>query len=199
MADFLTVFFSTTIIMLLAEFGDKTNLLEISLIGKYKKPKTVFFGGMVGITLVTIIGAGLGEAISNLIPLWIISMISGLVFLYLGISGLRAEHEDKVEFGNDNNILSSREIFQKSLILIGIAEFGDKSQIFVITTAALENPIPVALGAITGMAIIFALAAIIGKTLITRLPEEKINNIASYMFIIAGLWILGDTLLEQFQ
>lgn len=197
MADFLTVFLSSTTIMLLAEFGDKTNLLEISLIGKYKKPKIVFLGGMVGITLVTIIGAALGGVISNLIPIWIIPILSGVVFIYLGISGLKVEDEEEVEIEKNNNKISSLKIFQKSLILIGIAEFGDKSQIFVITTAALENPIPVALGAITGMAIIFALAAIIGKTLITRLPEEKINKIAAILFIVAGFWILFGTLLEQ--
>ena len=197
MADFLSVYLSTTTIMLLAEFGDKTNLLEISLIGKYKKPKLVFVGGLIGISLVTIIGALLGGVISNIIPFWIIPILSGLIFLYLGITGLKYKNGETIEIENTVHKLSDTNILKKSILLIGAAEFGDKSQIFVITTAALENPIPVALGAITGMAIIFALAAILGKTLITKLPDEKLNKIAVILFIIAGLWILADTIIPN--
>lgn len=184
--------------MFLAEIGDKTNILLLSLLSKYKHSKSVIGGGFSGIVIVTIIGAVIGSFLSSIHPDWIIPLLSGLVFLWLGISEFVGEEEIKEESGitvDDTNELSSMKIFLKSLSLIGLAEFGDKSQIFVISSSAIQDPVAVALGAIFGMLLIFLLVGLIGITLLSKVPEEKMHRLAAVLFIIAGIWILIDTFL----
>ena len=196
MAEFLTILFTSFLLMSLAEIGDKTNLILISMIGKHKKPWTVFSGGMTGIVVVTVIGAILGAVISQVLPAWLVPIISGLVFLYLGISEFMGEEEEEEEIANNDNDLSQFDIYKKAFLLIGLAEFGDKSQIFVISSAAINDPVAVAIGAILGMFFISLLATLLGNTLMRRVPEEKLNKIAAILFIVAGLWIIIDAIID---
>ncbi len=201
MVEFYTLFFSTAILMFLAEIGDKTNILLISLISKHNNTKVVISGGIVGIIIVTIIGALIGAFASNLLPLWLVPLISGSIFLWLGLIEFIGKNDNEdIELEEEKQPLSKIKIFSRSLSLMFLAEFGDKSQIFVITSATLNDPIAVAFGAIFGMLIIFLIVGIIGVSVLSKVPEEKMNQIAAVLFIIAGIWILTDgiiTLVNQ--
>ncbi|MCY3412578.1 MAG: TMEM165/GDT1 family protein [Candidatus Heimdallarchaeota archaeon] len=190
MDDFLGVLLSSTLLMALAEIGDKTNLILISLISRYKKPFAVFSGGIIGIIFITIIGAVLGSFLSTILPMWLVPLLSGMIFLYLGISSLLEQDDDDVQ----PEIPESSQAFKQALLLISFAEFGDKSQVFVISNSAINDPIAVAIGAILGMIIIFLLSGLLGATLLQKIPEKKLNGIASILFIIAGLWIIIDSI-----
>ena len=95
----LTLLFSTFFTVFLAEMGDKTQLTTITLSSTTNKPLAVFMGSSIALILATLLGALAGGSISNLIPAFLLKLLSGLVFLFIGINLLS---QTKKEFTSDN-------------------------------------------------------------------------------------------------
>ena len=82
----LTLLFTTFITVFLAEMGDKTQLTTITLSSSTNKPLAVFIGSSTALILATLLGALAGSSIANLIPAFILKLLSGIVFLVIGIN-----------------------------------------------------------------------------------------------------------------
>jgi putative Ca2+/H+ antiporter (TMEM165/GDT1 family) len=76
---------STFGIMFLAELGDKTQLTVFTLVTQSKRPLPVFIGSVLALTLVTLIGALFGQAITKFVPGNILRIAAGVLFLGIGI------------------------------------------------------------------------------------------------------------------
>ena len=94
----LTLLFSTFVTVFLAEMGDKTQLTTITLSSTTNKPLAVFIGSSFALISATLLGALAGGSIANLIPAFLLRVISGIVFLIIGIIFLA---QSKKEFTND--------------------------------------------------------------------------------------------------
>ena len=88
----LTLLFTTFVTVFLAEMGDKTQLTTITLSSTTNKPLAVFIGSSTALILATLLGALAGGSIANLIPAFILKLLSGIVFLFIGIN-LLAQNE----------------------------------------------------------------------------------------------------------
>tara|TARA_B100000700_G_scaffold269458_1_gene310847 strand:- start:7 stop:249 length:243 start_codon:yes stop_codon:yes gene_type:complete len=64
--------------------GDKTQLTTITLSSSTNKPLAVFMGSSIALILATLLGALAGGSIANLIPDFILKLLSGIVFLTIG-------------------------------------------------------------------------------------------------------------------
>ena len=93
-----TLLFTTFIAVFLAEMGDKTQLTTITLSSTTNKPLAVFMGSSIALILATLLGALAGGSISNLIPAFLLKLLSGIVFLIIGTNLL-----------SQSKMLSSRE------------------------------------------------------------------------------------------
>ena len=82
----LTLLFTTFVTVFLAEMGDKTQLTTITLSSTTNKPLAVFIGSSIALILATLLGALAGGSIASLIPDFILKMLSGIVFLLIGIN-----------------------------------------------------------------------------------------------------------------
>ena len=82
----LTLFFTTFATVFLAEMGDKTQLTTITLSSTTNKPLAVFIGSSIALILATLLGALAGGSIANLIPAFMLKILSGIVFLIIGIN-----------------------------------------------------------------------------------------------------------------
>tara|TARA_B100001250_G_scaffold287895_1_gene249671 strand:- start:1017 stop:1310 length:294 start_codon:yes stop_codon:yes gene_type:complete len=80
-----TLLFTTFITVFLAEMGDKTQLTTITLSSSTNKPLAVFIGSSIALILATLLGALAGGSIANLIPAFLLKLLSGIVFLIIGI------------------------------------------------------------------------------------------------------------------
>lgn len=200
MASFLVDFATTAGVMLIAEFADKTNLLALSLMGKSKQPYTVAIGGLLGIAFVTLIGVLLGGFIVAIIPIHYVPIFAGLLFVWIGVVELRNNEENEaieIENNNENSGFNNKiNVLRKSFVLIGLAEFGDKSQIFVIARSLDGNPLAIFLGAVIGMGIIMFVTAIFGEKLIEKFPEDLIHKISNYGFVIVGVILVINGLMN---
>ena len=81
----LTLLFTTFVTVFLAEMGDKTQLTTITLSSTTNKPVAVFIGSSLALILATLLGALAGGSIANLVPAFILKLLSGIVFLILGL------------------------------------------------------------------------------------------------------------------
>ena len=90
----LTLLFTTFITVFLAEMGDKTQLTTITLSSTTNKPIAVFIGSSIALILATLLGALAGGSIANLIPEFLLKLLSGIVFLIIGIN-LMAKSRDE--------------------------------------------------------------------------------------------------------
>ena len=95
----LTLLFTTFVTVFLAEMGDKTQLTTITLSSTTNKPLAVFIGSCIALMLATLLGALAGGSIANLIPDFLLKLLSGIVFLFLGINLLT---QSKKETASDN-------------------------------------------------------------------------------------------------
>ena len=82
----LTLLFTTFVAVFLAEIGDKTQLTTITLSSTTNKPLAVFIGSSLALILATLLGALAGGSIANLIPAFLLKLLSGIVFLIIGIN-----------------------------------------------------------------------------------------------------------------
>ena len=90
----LTLLFTTFVTVFLAEMGDKTQLTTITLSSTTNKPLAVFVGSSIALILATLLGALAGGSIANLIPAFILKLISGIVFLIIGFKLLAQSKKD---------------------------------------------------------------------------------------------------------
>ena len=90
----LTLLFTTFFTVFLAEMGDKTQLTTITLSSTTNKPLAVFIGSSIALILATLLGALAGGSIANLIPEFMLKLLSGIVFLIIGIN-LMAKSRDE--------------------------------------------------------------------------------------------------------
>ena len=95
----LTLLLTTFITVFLAEMGDKTQLTTITLSSSTNKPLAVFIGSATALILATLLGALAGNSIANLIPAFILKLLSGIVFLIIGINLMT---QSKKETSSDN-------------------------------------------------------------------------------------------------
>tara|TARA_B100000214_G_scaffold70487_1_gene47068 strand:- start:758 stop:1054 length:297 start_codon:yes stop_codon:yes gene_type:complete len=95
----LTLLFTTFFTVFLAEMGDKTQLTTITLSSTTNKPLAVFIGSSIALILATLLGALAGGSIANLIPAYLLKLLSGIVFLIIGFNLLS---QSKKENSNDS-------------------------------------------------------------------------------------------------
>ena len=90
----LTLLFTTFVTVFLAEIGDKTQLTTITLSSTTNKPLAVFIGSSMALIIATLLGALAGGSIANLIPAFILKLLSGIVFLIIGINLLAQSQKE---------------------------------------------------------------------------------------------------------
>lgn len=84
------IFFTTFLLITVAEFGDKTQLAVVAL-SSTVAPVAVWFGATAALTLTSALGILAGRTVLQKVPLGLLHKISGIIFLTLSIyAGFRA-------------------------------------------------------------------------------------------------------------
>lgn len=176
-------------IVAVAELGDKTQLMTISLASKYHKTP-VFWGIFLGMSVITIVGVVVGTVLYRFIPIFYIKIVAAFIFIIFGLYSLyKEETEDKKD-------IDKKRVFTTSFFLSMVAEFGDKTQLVVIAlTARFQSPIIVLIGSISGLAIIIIAGVFLGSKLSEVVEKDKIELIAALLFIILGVAFLLEPFL----
>lgn len=188
----MTAFLASAAFVVLAEMGDKTQLLAMAFATRYRW-QTVMWGGFVATILNHLFAVIVGNYLTQIIPMQYIQIAAAVSFIIFGLWTIRGDQlngEDKV---------SKYGPFWTVAIAFFIAEMGDKTQLATVALAAQFNAIiPVWLGTTTGMMIADGIGIIIGIVLGKRIPERAVKWAAAMIFIFFGLFGLYESLPNQF-
>ena len=167
----------------LAELGDKTQLVALSLATRFNA-RVVLSGVLVATLCVHLISVGLGGAAGNLLPTDWIRFIAGLAFLVFGLWTLRGD-----ELCDDAGACrKARSPFWVVAITFFLAELGDKTMLSTVTLAAERPWLWVWLGSSLGMVVSDGLAILVGQIMGAKLPERLVKMIAACIFFAFGLF-----------
>lgn len=186
--------FASFLIILIAEFGDKTQLLTLSLAAKYPIEKVL--GGVISATAVLMfIAVFAGEIIQKFIPMIFISILAGAFFIIYGLIIIAPVAEEKKEAGE--TATGPKDPFQIVFASFFLAEIGDKTQLATFAlTAKYGSPLMIWLGASLGMIVANLFGIAIGNVLRNYLPEKIINFLTGVIFIVLGAFVFLSMLLR---
>lgn len=187
---FLTVFF----LVLLAELADKTQLVTFALVAETGKPAQVYLGVLGGLFTVTAISVLAGSLIAFFVPLSLIQLIAGIVFIILGIFTIyRARRNQEDE---DSTSTNGKRVWVRAFILLFLAELGDKTQLVGILIAASTGQLLLVFtAAFFALALVNGIGVIVGDRARQYLGTTTIAYVAAIAFIIAGALVLIGALL----
>ncbi|MBP2634466.1 MAG: hypothetical protein H6Q72_373 [Firmicutes bacterium] len=188
----MTAFLTSLVFVVLAEMGDKTQLLAMAFATRYKW-QTVMWGVFAATIFNHLFAVVVGSYLTNFIPMNYIQIAAAISFIIFGLWTIRGDELD----GEDK--ATKRSPFWTVAIAFFIAEMGDKTQLATVALAAQFNTIiPVWLGTTTGMMVADGIGIIIGIVLGKRIPERTVKWFAAIIFILFGLFGLYEFLPQQY-
>jgi putative Ca2+/H+ antiporter (TMEM165/GDT1 family) len=166
----------------LAEMGDKTQLSIILLSSRTKEYARLLLGVMLAFLLADGFAILVGSWVTNVIPIHLVKLISGAVFVLFGIIILKGEKEE-----DEESTLSPKNALMSGFSMIFLSEWGDKTQIASALFATEYNPLMVFMGVMTALLILSIMAIYLGKFLACRIDRRLITRIAGVVFLLIGL------------
>lgn len=184
----MTAFLASLGFVVLAEMGDKTQLLAMAFATHYKA-STVMWGVFAATVFNHFLAVLAGNYLTNLVPLHYIQIAAAASFILFGLWTIRG---DELE-GEDKRFHFSP--FWTVAIAFFIAEMGDKTQLATVALAAKYQAVmPVLAGTTAGMLIADAIGIGIGIVMGKKIPERAVKWIAAVIFILFGFWGLYEYL-----
>jgi len=83
--EWLRVFLLAFGTFFIAELGDKTQLVAISLAGATKRPLPTFLGAIMALSILTLAAVFIGSFIASRIPAQLFHRIAGGIFIIVGV------------------------------------------------------------------------------------------------------------------
>ncbi len=177
----MSAYIASVIFVVLAEMGDKTQLLAMAFASRYRW-QTVLCGVFVATLVNHFMAVVAGSYITRFIPIEHIQIGASASFILFGLWTIRG---DTLE-GEDKRFNFSP--FWTVAVAFFFAEMGDKTQLATVALATKYNNIIVVwLGTTTAMIIADAIGIIIGIVLGKKIPERLVKWFAAIVFIIFGL------------
>ena len=164
----------------LAEIGDKSQLVCMTLAARHRH-WPVLLGAMVAFSVLNALAVLFGAAVATWIPEPVMAGIVAVLFTIFGIQSLRKEADDK---SHEVEEKPGHGIFVTTLLLLLVAEFGDKTQIAVAGLAGSLAPMAVWVGATLALVMVSALGVWAGRTLLQRLPMHWLHRLAGGIFLL---------------
>ena len=178
----LAAFVASFLLIVLAEMGDKTQFLAMSFATRYNAYKVLF-----AVFLATMasfaITVAIGQLLTTIVPLDVISLAASLSFIGFGLWTLRDEKPK-----SEDKKVSRFGVVGTVFLAFFIAEFGDKTQLATISLAAqYQNAVSVFIGATLGMLLADGIGIIAGVVLGKHIPQRTIKWVSATIFLIFGL------------
>lgn len=189
----LSVVLSAFSLLFLAEMGDKSQLLTMTLAHRYRAAPVVA-GTFTAFAVLNLLAVLVGRALFALISQELVLLAAAGLFFYFGFRSWRDAdrvEEDERNVGPDSGGLVT------SFTLIFVAELGDKTQLAMIALAAGTGEIwSVFVGGTLALWTVSLIGILFGATLLRRIPKHRVHRAAALLFITFGVLALGQVVLN---
>jgi putative Ca2+/H+ antiporter (TMEM165/GDT1 family) len=179
----LPISLSTFTLIALAEIGDKSQLVCMTLAARHRH-WPVILGAAVAFVVLNTLAVLFGAGVSAWIPERVTAGLVAILFGAFGIHALRTQDEDSSDKVVER---PGHSIFFTTLLLIFVAEFGDKTQIAVAGLASNMTPFPVWLGATIALVLVSVLGVWFGRTVLQRFPLLWLHRLSGVIFVLFAL------------
>ena len=181
---------TTFLLVALAEIGDKSQLVCMTLAARHRGLPIVI-GAIAAFAVLNLLAVLFGAAVAAWLPEWLVIMAVAVLFAGFGISALRYKEEagdEDVEEKPGHGIVAT------TFLLIFLAEFGDKTQLAVAGLGSTSEPSAVWAGATIALAITSIIGVFAGRKLLNRLPLKWIHRISGVFFLLLAVFALSRLL-----
>jgi len=168
-------------VVALAEMGDKTQLVALTLASRYRRPWTVMLGILVATVLNHALAASIGAHAASALPRSWLAWALGLSFIAFGFWTLVPDRAGSTAAPSRwGPLLTSAAVFF-------VAEMGDKTQLATLALGArFESTLAVTAGTTLGMLAADGLAVFAGERLTARVPMRVVRWLAAALFFAFG-------------
>lgn len=167
-------------LIFLAEMGDKTQLVCMTLAARHRH-WPVLLGSIAAFLVLNTLAVVFGAGLSQWVPEKILAGAVAVLFAVFGILALRAKEEDEDEAVQER---AGHGIFITAFLMLFLAEMGDKTQLAVAGMASTLPLIPVWIGATLALSSTSALGVVAGRKLLRRIPLHRLHQISGIFFLI---------------
>ena len=176
-------------LLFLAELGDKTQLVAMSLAHRHRAGP-VLAGICAAFLVLDVLAVAVGAALYELVPEWVVLLAAGLLFLGFGVHIWRAGDEAE-EAAEEVAAVGAWRVAAASFGLIFVAELGDKTQLALVAMAAATGETwAVLVGGTLALWAVSVLGVAVGATLLRRGPAVWVHRGAAVLFFAFGAWAL---------
>lgn len=183
-----SAFWISAAVVFAAEFGDKSQLLTLTLASRYRA-LPVLVGVSLSTAALQFLSVVVGGAIGTAFPTSVVNAVAGFVFLGFAWWTWRDANGDEDE---EVPVLATRHIVMAVASMFFLAELGDKTMLSSMALAADRNLVGTWAGATVGMITADAIALVIGRALGNRLPTRIIARFSAAAFVVFGMLLLVD-------
>jgi putative Ca2+/H+ antiporter (TMEM165/GDT1 family) len=174
----------------LAEIGDKTQLLALTLTARFRRPVPIILGVLVATLanhlLAALVGFHGADFIDRIGGQQVLRWIVGVSFIAMAAWTLIPDKLDDDLAGQDK--ATRYGVFLTTLVSFFLVEMGDKTQIATVALAARFHDIfGVAAGTTIGMLIANVPVILLAGLAAQRLPLRLIRTIAALLFAALGV------------
>lgn len=187
LASWLSSAGATFLLIALAEFGDKSQLVCMTLAARHRGLPVVL-GAVSGFAVLNLLAVLFGAAVAAWLPEWVVTTAVAVLFAVFGISALRYKEEDDDE---DIEEKPGHGVFATTFLLIFLAEFGDKTQIAVAGMSSTIDTAAVWTGATLALACTSLLGVLAGRKFLHRLPLAWIHRISGVFFLALAIYAVS--------
>jgi len=187
----LNIIIASTLLVALAEIGDKTMLLAIILAARFRAPGQIIAGIFAATIVNHALAAWAGSAISGLLDGYWFRLAVAIGFLGMAAWILIPDRIDESEA-----VAPSRHgVFITTVIAFFMAEMGDKTQIATVALGARYHAVElVAIGTTLGMMVANVPAVFLGDRITRIVPMRIMRLAAAILFAILGALALRELL-----
>jgi Ca2+/H+ antiporter, TMEM165/GDT1 family len=187
-----TVILSSFALLFLAEMGDKTQLMAMTLAHRYRAVP-VAIGVCSAFLVLNLLAVAVGEVLFRYVPKPLVLMAAGMLFLFFAWKSWRDAGEPEEEEGERRG---GGGVILSSFALIFLAELGDKTQLALIAlVASTGDAWSVFTGGTLALWCVSLIGIAVGSTLLSRVPRAWMHRAAAIMFAIFGLLALAEPLI----
>ncbi|WP_417227601.1 TMEM165/GDT1 family protein [Amphritea sp.] len=178
------------LLVFLAEFGDKSQLVCMTLSARYR-PLPVILGAVVAFAILNVLAVAVGSVASAWLPRSAVLCVVALLFLWFGLQSFNAEEDDE----DGSPAVSGKSVFLSALIMLFFAELGDKTQLAVMGLASTEPAVPVWLGATIALVATSLIGVIAGRALMRYVSVVWLHRASGVLFIVFALYAGSEAFL----
>ncbi len=175
---------TSTLVVTLAEIGDKTQLLSLALAARYRKSLPIVLAVLVATLVNHALAGGAGLLLAHWLDARILNWIVVASFALMAVWMLVP---DKLDEASAARARSAGGVFMVTLVSFFIAEMGDKTQVATVALAARYGDfLAVVSGTTLGMMIANIPVIYLGQRFAERLPTRAVHVAGAAIFVVLG-------------